>query len=234
MKNITLKPWVREELVPFDPKKSILSAANHYKDAQAAWDAWTVPDEMLCALVKTNSSRSDLVRCSCDLASVALKILRARRFDVSVFRVGIATAKIWADQPSSQMLDYVSKIIVEIKEAMSRVNKPLSARYAAWALFKAVRSAEGSRPILEIPFLAERAILAAMHPTVDGRPLPKRLLPGLDNDYLDERTIRTWQCKRIRKFFPQRPVYREPENPELRDKTVITLFGQLLPLTILR
>ena len=234
MKYDTLKPWVREEVAPFAPKRPILLAVNHYKDAQAAWDAWTIPNEMLCALIKTNSSRSDLVRCSCDLASVALKILRARRIDTGIFRIGIETAKCWADTPSYTMLDDVSKIIVEMKEATNGIEKPLSARYAAWTLLKAIRSVEGRSPILEIPFLTQRAILAATNPGIDGLPLPKCILSGIDNDRLNDETIRAWQCKRIRKFFPQRPVYREPEHPGLRDETVPALFGQLLPVTLIR
>ncbi|HBT78062.1 MAG TPA: hypothetical protein DEB39_14325 [Planctomycetaceae bacterium] len=235
IKHDRLKPWVREEIVPFSPKKSILQAANHYKDAQSAWDAWTVPDELLCALIKTNSSRNDLIRCSCDLASVALRILQAHRIDVRIFHFGIAFAKQCANQPSYyKMLDYVSEILVVMQEAINGIKKPLAARYAARTLFKAVRSVEGRSPILEIPFLAQRAILAATHPEIGGLPLPKQLLPGVDNTRLNEKTIRAWQCKRIRKFFSERPVYREPEKSEGQNETVTTLFGQLLPIKLVR
>ena len=222
-----LQPWVKEEVVPFAPKPMVLIAINHYKNAQTAWDAWTIPTEMVCALIKTNAPLGKLALCTCDLVAPAFGILRSGRVDHRPFRAGIRIAKQLAETQSDALLDPVLDAIGELTAIFKGLNAPINVRYAAWAIIRAVRSAVGKRPALDVPFLVERAILASLKEMIAGTPPRCRLLPRIENSRLTDGRIREWQCRRIRKHFPERPHWTEPDAP-YDSQCPPHLFGHLL------
>jgi hypothetical protein len=221
-----LRLWVRAEVIPFDPKPPIVLAANHYRDAQAAWDAWTIPTELICALFKTNAPLGRLALCACDMVSPALAVLRSGRIDVRPFRAGIQIVKHAAGVQSGHVVDCVLDSVGELTAIFTEMVAPINIRYAARAIIRAVRSTIGRRPALDVPFLVERAILASLNPTI-VETLPRhRLLPRIDNFRLTDTKIREWQCKLIRKHFPERPVWIVPDAPV--ENPPLHLFGHLL------
>jgi len=218
-----LKPWVQEEIVPLDPKPAVLIAANHYPSAQAAWDAWTIPEEMLCALVKTHAPLDQLTHCVCELVSPAFGILTSGNVDPRPFRAGLRQAKRLSETQSLNRMDTVSNTIERLTRLFKGMDAPLNIRYAAWAMIRAMRSSLGRRPAQDVPFLVEQAILASLQPTIAGQ-LPQRsLLPRIHNAQLTDAKIRAWQCKKIRKHFPERPAMITAEQPRC-----IRLFGYVL------
>jgi len=218
-----LKPWVQEELVPLDPKPAVLIAANHYPSAQAAWDAWTIPEEMICALVKTNAPLDQLTHCVCDLVSPAFRILASGNVEPRPFRAGLRQAKQLSEIPASRRMDSVLNTIEALTMTFKLMDAPLNIRYAAWAMIRAMRSSLGRRPAQDVPFLIEQAILASLQPTIAGQPPQRSLLPRIKNSRLTVAKIREWQCKKIRKHFPERPVLITAEQPRC-----IRLFGYIL------
>ena len=221
-----LRPWVKEEMVPFNPKPVQLIAANCYKNAQAAWDAWTVPGDMVCALFKTNVSLGKLALCMCDLVSPAFNVLLSGNVDVRSFRTGIRLAKLLATTETEYLVDPVLDSVCKLTAIFQDIRGPLNIRYAAWAIIRAVRSAIGRRPALDVPFLVERSILASLEPSIVDAPPSRRLLPRTENLRLSTGKIREWQCKRIRKHFPERPVWIMPDVPA--ENPPLHLFGHLL------
>ena len=225
-----LKLWVQDELLPFRPDPRIVIGADHYPGAQAAWVAWTIPSEMVCALVKTNTDSRTLTLCMCDLAAVALAILKADDFDdLAAFQQGLRLARKWARTGYEADFDELDWAIKKLHAIFKPLRAPLNIRYAAYAITRAVRTAEGRGAALEIPFVVQKAILLSLRWDIDGRLVQNRLLAGLDNDKLSEDSIRLWQCKRIRKHFPDRPAFR----PTTTTHPTFHLFGTPLPAGIL-
>jgi len=218
-----LKPWVREEIVPFDPKPAVWMAANHYPNAQAAWDAWTIPEELICALVKTHAPLDKLTHCVCDLVSPAFGILTSGNIDPRPFRAGLRQAKWLSEIQASRRMDSVLNTIETLTRKFRQMDASLNIRYAAWAVIRAMRSSLGRRPALDVPFLVEQAILASLQPAIAGQPPQRSLLPRIKNSRLTDAKIREWQCKKIRKHFPERPAMITPNEPRC-----IRLFGYIL------
>ena len=220
------RQWVKEEMVPFNPKPTILIAANHYSSAQAAWDAWTIPTELICALIKTNAPLGKLTLCVCDMASPAFAVLRSGQVDVRPFRKGIQLAKQLAETQAECLINPVLDIIGDLTANFKEMKVSLNIRYAAWAIIRAIRSAIGRRPALDVPLYVEKALLASLHTSIVEMPPCRRLLPRLENSRLSIEKIQQWQCKRIRKHFPQRPVWILEKTPAHQ---CLHLFGHLLP-----
>jgi hypothetical protein len=201
-----LRSWVKKEMFPYNPCHSALIAANHYEDAQTAWEAWEMPDDMLYALVKTQARSDKLTLCVCELASVTLPIIEAQTDEGKIFKTALAVAQQWACHPNIVILQLATDQIPEVKAAVNRILVPISARYAAAAVYKVIRTISHPRQSCELSFGIECAILSARIPTIDGLPLPDQLLRGIDNDLLTEKTIKRWQCDCIRKHFPKHPA----------------------------
>jgi len=188
-----LKQWVQDEVVPFDPKPAVLIAANHYKSAQAAWDAWTIPEEMICALIETNAPLDKLTHCVCDLVSPAFSILTMGKVNTRPFRAGVREAKWLSAIQANNRMDSVLNMIGELTMNFKRMDAPLNVRYAAWAMIRAIRSAIGRRPAQDVPYFIEQAILSSLQPQIAGV-LPHRpLLPRIKNTQLTDAKIREWQ-----------------------------------------
>ncbi|MDR1965055.1 MAG: hypothetical protein LBQ50_14885 [Planctomycetaceae bacterium] len=209
------RTWVTQELAPFCSSNSILIAANHYNDPQTAWESWTMPDDMLCALVKMHSDRSLLTQCACRLAAVTLPILETRTDDGKLFRTALGAARQWAVLPHAATLHLATELISDVNQAANQIIVPLSARYAAQSVYKALRTVSSPQQAQELAFGIECALLTAIHPIVDGAPLSKNLLAGVKNEQLTEKTIRQWQCDLVRQFFPNRPVYQKATVPNI-------------------
>ena len=218
-----LKQWVQDEVVPFDPKPAVLIAANHYKSAQAAWDAWTIPEEMICALIETNAPLDKLTHCVCDLVSPAFGILAMGNVNLRPFRAGIRLAKNLADCEANNRIDAILNITGELTARFKRMDAPLNVRYAAWAMIRAIRSAIGRRPAQDVPYFIEQAILSSLQPQIAGVLPHRSLLPRIKNTCLTDAKIREWLCKKIRKHFPERPALFVREEPRC-----IRLFGYIL------
>lgn len=216
MTTLQLKPWVVEQMLPYRPCPSSLIAASHYPDAQAAWDAWELPDEMMCALVRTNQYPV-LSPCALDLIRPSLNILSERTKVGRTFRRAVYLIRRWK---SLIYHDLVPELF-----ALSRdIGGPLNVRYAAHSVFKAVKCLHSPKQACRVAFYVQNAIRASFEPTIDGKPFRYPLIDEYENADLDDRTIRLWLCDCIRRHHPAAPVHRP-----LPEEIIVPLIGRPRP-----